>query len=115
MPTDCLFCKIAQGAIPVQRLAEDDFALAFPDINPQAPTHVLIIPKVHVASIAEAAPDQEQLIGRMHSLAVKLAKEKGIAESGFRLVMNTGREAGQTVFHLHLHLIGGRQMRWPPG
>ncbi len=111
--SDCLFCKIAAGTIPVQRLAENEHALAFPDINPQAPTHVLIIPKVHVASLAEIK--DFDLVGQLHALAVKVAHDKGIAKGGFRTVLNTGADAGQTVFHLHLHLLGGRAMGWPPG
>ncbi|GAC1548247.1 MAG: histidine triad nucleotide-binding protein [Myxococcales bacterium] len=114
MDPGCLFCKIARGEIPVQRLAEDEHALAFPDLRPQAPVHVLVIPKRHLASLAEAGGHWE-LIGQMHALAVKVAREQHIAEGGFRTVFNTGADAGQTVFHLHLHLLGGRALGWPPG
>ncbi len=110
----CLFCKIARGEIPVQRLAEDEHALAFPDLRPQAPVHVLVIPRVHVASLAEMG-ERWELVGKMHALAVRVAREKGIAEGGFRTVFNTGADAGQTVFHAHLHLLGGRTLGWPPG
>lgn len=113
--TDCIFCKIAQGQIPVQKLAEDEHGLAFPDLNPQAPTHALVIPKKHLASLAEVGDADWPLVGALHALAVKVAKAKGLAPGGFRTVTNTGPDAGQTVFHLHLHLLGGRAMTWPPG
>ena len=111
--TDCLFCKIAAGTIPVQRVAEDEHVLAFPDINPQAPTHVLLIPKQHVTSLAEVK--DFEIIGKLHALAVKVAEQTGIAKGGYRTLFNTGFDAGQTVLHLHLHLLGGRAMQWPPG
>ena len=110
---DCLFCKIAQGQIPVERVLEDEHGLAFPDINPQAPVHLLVIPKQHLASLADCK--DFDLIGRLHALGVRAAAAKGIAETGFRVVTNTGKDANQTVFHLHLHVIGGRAMGWPPG
>jgi histidine triad (HIT) family protein len=110
----CLFCKIARGDIPVQRLAEDEHGVAFPDINPQAPVHVLVVPKEHVASLKEAEGKWE-LVGRLHALALRVAREKGIDATGFRTVVNTGRDAQQTVLHVHLHLLGGRPMGWPPG
>jgi len=112
---DCLFCKIVAGKIPVQRLAEDDAALAFPDINPQAPVHVLVVPKLHVESLDEIKDDQWPLVGRIHALAVRVARDKGLTKSGFRTLFNTGPQAGQTVWHLHLHMLGGRSMMWPPG
>ncbi|HEX6494791.1 MAG TPA: histidine triad nucleotide-binding protein [Acidobacteriaceae bacterium] len=114
MATDCLFCKIAAGDIAVKRLYEDDLCLCFPDINPQAPTHVLIIPKKHIASHAHAEPEDEKLLGHMMAKAVEIAREQGLT-GGYRVVMNTGRDGGQTVDHLHLHLMGGRHMTWPPG
>lgn len=114
MATDCLFCKIAAGEIPVKRLYEDDLCLCFPDINPQAPTHVLIIPKKHIASHAHTGADDEKLLGHMMATTVDIARGQGLS-GGYRVVMNTGRDGGQTVDHLHLHLLGGRHMTWPPG
>jgi len=111
---DCLFCKIAAGTIPVKRLHEDDQILAFPDINPQAPTHVLVIPKKHLASHAHATPEDTAMLGHLLAEAVKIAKSLGLA-NGYRLVINTGPDGGQTVDHLHVHLLGGRPMHWPPG
>jgi len=111
---DCLFCKIASGTIPVKRLHEDDQILAFPDINPQAPVHVLVIPKKHLASIAHATPENTAMLGHLMSEAAKLAETLGLA-NGYRLVINTGPDGGQTVDHLHVHLLGGRPMHWPPG
>ena len=112
--TDCLFCKIASGMIPVKRLAENDDALAFPDINPQAPVHILVIPKKHIASLAHAQPEDTALLGRLLAFAAEVAQEQKL-EDGYRLVVNTGANGGQTVQHLHLHLLGGRHMTWPPG
>jgi histidine triad (HIT) family protein len=109
----CIFCKIAQGKIPVKRLAEDADLLAFPDIEPQAPVHVLVIPKKHVPSLHDV--QDWSLVGRMHALALKVARDQGIADSGFRVLINTGADGVQTVGHVHLHLLGGRTMRWPPG
>lgn len=114
MATDCLFCKIAAGTIPVERLYEDEQILAFPDISPQAPTHVLLIPKKHLASHAHASAKDEQLMGRLLSAAGDVARQLGL-EGGYRMVINTGDDGGQTVSHLHLHLLGGRAMAWPPG
>jgi len=111
---DCLFCKIASGTIPVKRLHEDDQILAFPDINPQAPVHVLVIPKKHLASIAHATSENTAMLGHLMSEAAKLAETLGLA-NGYRLVINTGPDGGQTVDHLHVHLLGGRPMHWPPG
>lgn len=110
---DCLFCKIARGEIPVQKLAENEQALAFPDLRPQAPLHALVIPKTHLASLNDVR--DWVVIGRLHELAVEVAKAKGMAASGFRTVFNTGPDAGQSVFHVHLHVLGGRALAWPPG
>jgi len=112
---DCLFCKIAAGSAPSARVEETDTLLAFDDVNPVAPTHVLIIPKKHIDSCVELTENDRSLVGEIHLLAVKIAKQRGLARSGFRLVTNTGPTAGQSVFHLHYHLIGGRVMNWPPG
>ncbi|MEW6427715.1 MAG: histidine triad nucleotide-binding protein [Thermodesulfobacteriota bacterium] len=114
MSQDCLFCKIAQGIIPANKLHEDDDVVAFWDISPQAPKHFLVIPKRHIAGPAAVDIGTEALVGRMIRVAGELAAECGIG-GGYRLVMNNGAEAGQTVFHLHLHVLGGRPMGWPPG
>jgi histidine triad (HIT) family protein len=111
---DCLFCKIASGAISVERLYEDERVLAFPDINPQAPTHVLVIPKQHIASHAEAAAGDTDLLGHLLWAVGEVARAKKL-DRGYRLVINAGPDGGQTVDHLHLHLLGGRPMHWPPG
>jgi histidine triad (HIT) family protein len=111
---DCLFCKIAAGAIPVERVYEDERVLAFPDINPQAPTHVLVIPKQHIPSHAQAAAEDTEVMGHLLWAAGEIARKKGLAK-GYRLVINSGPDAGQTVDHLHVHLLGGRPMGWPPG
>ena len=111
---DCLFCKIIAGQIPSKKVYEDDRVFAFEDINPQAPTHVLIIPKTHVAGLKEAQAEDAEIIGYCHLVAAKLARERGI-EDGYRTVFNVGPHAGQSVFHLHLHLLGGRSLKWPPG
>jgi histidine triad (HIT) family protein len=113
--SDCLFCKIAEKKIPSKIVHEDDRCLAFDDINPQAPVHALVIPKQHAASIAELTEADAGLLGHLMLTGAAVAKQKGIAESGYRLVLNTGRNGGQTVFHLHFHLLGGRPMHWPPG
>lgn len=112
---DCLFCKIAQKKIPAKIIYEDDLSVAFEDIAPQAPVHVLVIPKKHIATSLDIRAEDNALIGHLYQIANKLAKEKGIAERGFRVVMNTNREAGQSVWHIHLHVLGGRPMHWPPG
>jgi histidine triad (HIT) family protein len=112
MATDCLFCKIIAGQIPGTEVYRDDRVLAIRDINPVAPTHVLLMPLRHINSIAEAG--DSDMIGALHLAAVKVAAQEGLG-SGYRLVINNGRDGGQTVGHLHLHLIGGRAMRWPPG
>jgi histidine triad (HIT) family protein len=111
---DCLFCKIASGAIPVTRLYEDEQLLAFADIHPQAPVHVLIIPKQHFASLAHTSAEQAPLLGHLLTAAVEIARQQGLA-NGYRTVINTGPDGGQTVDHLHIHLLGGRHMGWPPG
>jgi histidine triad (HIT) family protein len=112
--TDCLFCRIVRGELPTRKIYEDDRALAFNDINPQAPMHVLIIPKKHIVGLKEATPEDAELIGYCHLLAAKIARDRGM-EEGYRTVYNVGPKAGQSVFHLHLHLIGGRNLSWPPG
>jgi len=113
--SDCLFCKIAEGEMSADVVYQDDDVLAFRDINPQAPTHVLVIPREHVASVNDLEEGHAALVGRLYLAARDLAEEEGVAEAGYRLVMNTGAEAGQSVFHIHLHLLGGRAMSWPPG
>lgn len=110
---DCLFCRIAAGEIPAQKLYEDEDAVAFQDIQPQAPLHVVLIPRKHIQSLAHLSPGDERLIGHLHAVAKRLAEDKGV--DGFRTVMNTGSDGGQTVQHMHLHLLGGRAMHWPPG
>jgi len=113
--SDCIFCKIAAKTIPSKLVYEDEHAVAFDDINPQAPIHVLVIPKRHAVSLAELNEADAGLLGRLMLTGAAVAKQKGIAEGGYRVVVNTGRNGGQTVFHLHLHLLGGRPMHWPPG
>jgi histidine triad (HIT) family protein len=112
---DCLFCKMASGAIPVKKVYEDDALFAIEDINPVAPTHILIIPKKHLANALALTPEDDQVIGSVHRVAAQLAQERGVAEEGFRLVNNTNAGAGQSVFHIHFHLLGGRKFGWPPG
>ena len=112
---DCLFCKIIARQIPGSIVYEDDRLLAFNDINPQAPTHVLIVPKRHIATLNDLQPGDDGIVGEMVRRAAAIAKERGLDAGGFRAVFNTNRDAGQTVFHIHLHLLGGRSMAWPPG
>jgi histidine triad (HIT) family protein len=112
---DCLFCQIVKREIPASIVYEDDRVLAFNDINPQAPTHILVIPKQHVATLNDLSPDHDAMIGELVRRAAAIAKDRGLSAGGFRTVFNTNREAGQTVFHVHLHLIGGRRLTWPPG
>ena len=112
---DCLFCKVISREIPASIVYEDDRVLAFNDINPQAPTHVLVIPKRHIASLNDLSADDDQITGELARRAAAIAKERGISAGGYRTVFNTNRDAGQTVFHIHLHLLGGRTMHWPPG
>ena len=111
---DCVFCKIAAGEIPSTAVYQDQLAYAFADISPKAPIHVLIIPREHIGSLAEAGADKRALLGHCWAWRRKIAREKGLAK-GYRVVVNTGEDGGQTVDHLHLHLMGGRQMTWPPG
>ena len=112
---DCLFCRIAEGKIPATLVFSNDEMVAFRDINPQAPTHVLLIPKKHITSVLELGAHDEALGGRLLRTAAMIAKAEKIADRGFRLVVNCNRDGGQTVFHLHIHIVGGRQMNWPPG
>jgi histidine triad (HIT) family protein len=114
MTQDCLFCRIIGGGIPAKKVYEDDQTFAFEDIDPKAPTHVLVIPKKHVIGLKEAAAEEAELIGLCHLTAAKIAKQRGI-ENGYRTVLNVGPGAGQSVFHLHVHLLGGRKLTWPPG
>jgi histidine triad (HIT) family protein len=111
----CLFCRIVNREIPGSIVYEDDRLLAFDDVNPQAPTHVLIVPKRHIASLNELAAEDDGVIGQMVRRAAAIAKDRGLSERGYRTVFNTNRDGGQTVFHVHLHLLGGRSLTWPPG
>ncbi|WP_223638582.1 histidine triad nucleotide-binding protein [Corallococcus sp. EGB] len=113
--SDCLFCKIRDGLIPAKVVYKDDDCLAFEDINPQAPTHVLFIPRKHIPTVNDITVDDRALVGSLYMAAAKVARERGYADTGYRVVMNTQRDAGQTVFHIHLHLLAGRQLHWPPG
>jgi histidine triad (HIT) family protein len=112
---ECIFCKIVARTIPAVLVYEDDLVVAFDDTNPQAPTHTLVIPRKHVASIAELQDSDVGLLGRLLLAGNKIAKLKGIADAGYRVVVNTGAHGGQSVFHLHLHVLGGRHLAWPPG
>jgi histidine triad (HIT) family protein len=112
---DCLFCRIAAGEIPAKSVRSDDETFAFRDIDPKAPTHVLVVPRRHIASVNDLTETDHELIGRLFTAAREIAAAEGIAESGYRLVMNTGPQAGQSVAHIHLHLLGGRRFTWPPG
>jgi histidine triad (HIT) family protein len=114
MSAGCLFCKIVAGEIPVKRVYEDELCLCFADINPQAPTHLLIIPREHIASTAHAEATHAPLLGHLVAKAAEIARGAGL-DGGYRVVINTGADGGQTVDHLHLHLLGGRHMDWPPG
>jgi histidine triad (HIT) family protein len=113
--TDCLFCKMVNGQIKPAVVYEDDDVLAFRDVNPQAPTHVLIIPKLHISTVNDLDEGNAHLVGRMILAAKQVATDAGIAERGYRTVLNCNPEAGQSVYHIHLHVLGGRPMRWPPG
>ena len=115
MSESCLFCRIARGEIPAQIVHQDDRLVAFRDSNPQAPTHILIIPREHLSTLNDLTPSHRALVGDMHLLAAALAKGEGIADTGWRVVANCGSDGGQSVFHVHLHLLGGRALRWPPG
>ncbi len=114
MSPDCLFCKIVSGTIPANRVYEDEQCIGFPDINPQAPTHLLVIPKKHIASQSKCMVEDAALLGHLMASAAEIARSHNLAR-GYRIVVNTGDDGGQTVQHLHLHLLGGRAMRWPPG
>lgn len=111
---DCIFCKIVAGSIPSKKVREDEQVLAFHDIDPKAPTHLLVIPKKHITSLAHAEPGDERLLGHLLLTAAEVAREQGLGK-GYRVVISTGPEGGQTVDHLHVHVMGGRQMHWPPG
>lgn len=115
MPSDCIFCDIADGSIPADIVHNDELVVAFRDVNPKAPTHILLISREHIASAADLTEDHSALLARLFVVAGTLARSEGIAESGYRLVTNVGGDAGQSVHHLHLHLLGGRSMSWPPG
>ncbi len=113
--SDCLFCRIVQGSIPAKIIYQDEQTLAFDDINPQAPVHSLVIPKRHVMSVHDLNEADQGLLGRLLMTCNQVARNKGLSDHGFRLVANTGRDGGQTVSHLHFHVLGGRHMGWPPG
>ncbi len=113
MTDNCLFCRIAKGEIPTKFVAETDEAVAFRDIAPKAPVHVLVIPRQHLTSLATA--EDEDLLGKLVMLAANVARDEGISESGYRVIVNTGPDGGQSVDHLHFHVMGGRQLTWPPG
>ncbi len=115
MSSDCLFCKIVAGEIPAELVYESDTAVAFRDINPQAPTHVLVIPRKHISTINDITSDDEGIVGSLYTAAREIAAAEGIADDGYRAVMNCNEGAGQSVFHIHLHVLGGRAMSWPPG
>ncbi len=112
---DCLFCKIVAGDIPSTKVYEDDKVYAFNDIEPQAPIHIIIVPKMHISSSNELTDDNAEVIGHIFAVAAKIAKEKGFAEKGWRIVNNCGEDGGQTVGHIHFHLLAGRNLGWPPG
>jgi histidine triad (HIT) family protein len=115
MAADCLFCKIVAGEIPASIVYQDDRLVAFNDINPQAPLHALVVPRQHIASLNVLSAKDDELVGEMVRRAAAIAREKGYADGGFRTVFNTNADAGQTVFHIHLHLLAGRRFSWPPG
>jgi len=115
MSDDCLFCKIIAGDIPSHKVYSDDDVYAFTDINPAAPDHILIIPRKHLKDVTAATAEDESLLGRLLLKANEIAEQRGLTDQGFRYVINTGQYGGQTVFHLHLHILGGRSMSWPPG
>ncbi len=111
----CIFCKIIEKKLPAKLIYEDEFAIAFEDINPKAPVHALVVPKKHISTSLDIGEEDKALIGHMFTAANSVARQKGVADSGFRLVMNCNEDSGQTVFHIHLHILGGRKMEWPPG
>ncbi|MGB9180874.1 MAG: histidine triad nucleotide-binding protein [Pyrinomonadaceae bacterium] len=112
---DCLFCSIVAGEIPAEIIYQDELSIALRDINPQAPTHVLVVPREHMESLDDASQRDEALLGHLLRVAARIANEQGLSENGYRTVINTGAGAGQSVFHLHLHVLGGRDLSWPPG
>jgi histidine triad (HIT) family protein len=114
-PDDCIFCKIADGTIPATKVSEDELCVAFNDLNPQAPTHILIIPRRHIDSLDKAADNHQDLLGHLLLKAADIAREHGFAQNGYRVVINTNADGGQTVFHLHVHLLAGRPFVFPPG
>ena len=111
---DCLFCRIVAGEIPARKVYEDEHTFAFEDIDPKAPTHILVVPKKHIRGLKEVSSEDAEIVGRCHLTAAQVARERGI-ENGYRTVLNVGPGAGQSVFHLHVHLLGGRDLKWPPG
>lgn len=113
--TDCIFCRIAAGEMGTEFVYEDDHVVGFRDLDPQAPVHVLLIPRRHIATLNDLGPEEEALVGHLFGAAARVAAQEGLSERGYRTLINCNAEGGQTVFHLHLHLLGGRQMRWPPG
>jgi len=115
MSTNCIFCKIVSGEIPSQKVYSDELVTAFRDIHPAAPTHILIVPNKHLASVNEVETEDEEMVGRLFTAARKLAEQEGVHETGYRLIVNSGPHAGQEVLHLHLHLLGGQKMRYPMG
>jgi histidine triad (HIT) family protein len=112
---DCLFCKVIDGRIPGKIVLQDEDLVAFEDINPQAPTHVLVVPRKHIPTMNDLAPEDDALLGKLFRAAARIAKERGFAGPGWRAVMNANHDAGQSVFHIHLHVLGGRRFNWPPG
>ena len=115
MSADCIFCRIATGEVPAEIVHQDDLVLSFRDTNPQAPTHLLVIPRKHIPSLRDLCERDQELVGHIVQVAAQLAESEGIGETGFRLVANCGRQAGQSVDHVHFHLLGGRVLDWPPG
>ena len=115
MEQSCIFCRIANGAVPADIVYQDDVTLAFKDIDARAPVHVLVVPREHINTVNELEPADAQTLGRMFLAAKQIAEDVGIADSGYRMVMNCGADAGQTVDHIHLHILGGRPLKWPPG
>jgi histidine triad (HIT) family protein len=113
--SECLFCKIRDGEVPAEVIYTDEQVLAFRDINPQAPLHALVIPRAHIPTLNDLTPAHRELIGHLHLVAARLAAEAGVSDKGYRVLFNCNRGAGQSVYHIHLHLLGGRPFRWPPG
>ncbi|KNF09353.1 hypothetical protein CLPU_3c01310 [Gottschalkia purinilytica] len=113
--SDCIFCKIVKGEIPAKKVYEDDKVIAFNDISPQSPIHILVIPKNHISSANDINDENKEIIGHIFSVISNIAKSEGIADKGYRIVNNCGEDGGQTVSHIHFHILGGRQLQWPPG